>query len=74
MRKIFKIEGLDCANCGLKIEDGIRKIDNVDNVSVNFLTQKLIIDADEAFLDDIIKKSLKIIKKVDSYIEVSEQN
>ena len=39
MKKSFKIE-VDCANCALKVEDAIRKVDGVIDVKVNFLTQR----------------------------------
>ena len=41
MRKVFKLDELDCANCGLKMEEAIRKIDGVKSVNISFMTQKL---------------------------------
>ncbi len=29
MRKAFKLQDLDCANCAAKMENGIKKIDGV---------------------------------------------
>ena len=46
MKKRYKMIDLDCANCAAKMEDAIRKIDGVNDVSVSFLSQKLTIDAD----------------------------
>ena len=63
MRKTYKLEDLECANCAAKMEIAIKKIDGVEFVSVNFLSQKLTIEADEATLDDILKKAAKAIKK-----------
>lgn len=51
MRKVYKLEDLDCANCAAKMEDAIRKIDGVQDVSVNFMTQKLTLVCEEADLD-----------------------
>ena len=48
MRKTFKLDELDCANCGAKIEAGIKQIEGVNNAKVTFMTQKLMIDADDA--------------------------
>ena len=36
MKKKFKLDEVDCANCAAKMEDAIRKIDGVKEVSVNF--------------------------------------
>ena len=47
MKKKFKLDELDCAVCGAKMEDAIRKIPGVNDVQVNFLLQKLTLDADD---------------------------
>lgn len=65
MKKIFKLEDLDCANCAAKMEASIKKIEGVNSASVNFLTQKLVIDAPDDLIDEIVKKASKAIKKVD---------
>ena len=46
MKKTFKLLDLDCAHCAQKMEDGIRKLDGVQKVTVNFLSQKLTLEAD----------------------------
>ena len=57
MKKIYKLEELDCANCAAKMEAAINKIEGVEKASVSFMTHKLIIEAEEARLDEIMKKS-----------------
>ena len=66
MTKTFLMEDLDCANCARKMEDAIRKIDGVTEVHVNFLTQKMIITADDARFDEIAKLAAKACRRVDS--------
>ena len=65
MKKVFKLEDLDCAHCAAKMEDGIRKLDGVINVQVNFLSQKLTLEADDNDFDAILKKAKEIIKKIE---------
>ena len=65
MKKRYKMMDLDCANCAAKMEDAIRRIDGVSDVSVSFLSQKLTIDADESRLDDIMAQVVKVCKKVE---------
>ena len=48
MKKVFKMQDLDCAHCAAKMEDAIRKIDGVSSVSINFLMQKMTLEADDA--------------------------
>lgn len=65
MKKTFRLEDLDCAHCAQKIEDGIRAIDGVQAVSVNFLAQKLSLEAADADFDEILKKAVKVAKKIE---------
>ena len=63
--KIFKLTDLDCANCARKMEDAIRKIDGVQDVTVSFMTQKLTLVADDARFDEIVKEAVKVCRKVE---------
>jgi len=65
MKKRYVIEELCCANCAAKMEDGIRKIDGVNSVTINFLTQKLTLDAADDRFDSILNEAERIIKKIE---------
>ncbi len=65
MKKVYKLEDLDCANCAAKMERAIVKIDGVSNANVSFMSQRLTIEADETRLDDIMKEVVKTCKKVE---------
>ena len=65
MRKVFKLQDLECANCAAKMEDAIRKIDGVNTASMSFMTQKLVIDADPEKLDAILDEAEKICHKIE---------
>ena len=65
MKKTFALEDLDCAHCAARMEDGIRALAGVREVSVNFLTQKLTLDADDALFDKILKQAVKICRKIE---------
>ena len=65
MKKTFKLEDLDCALCASKMEDAIKKIDGVNDVSVSFMAQKMTLDADDARFDEIVKTVVKVCKKVE---------
>ena len=70
MKKTFKMIDLDCANCAAKMETAIKKLDGVSDASVNFMSQKMTIDADDARFDDIVKEAVKICKKVEPDCQV----
>ncbi len=68
MKKAFKLEGIDCANCAAKIERAINKIDGIENAIVNFMTTKLTFDISEDKSDDAIKAVEFAIKKANPSI------
>lgn len=65
MKKVFKIEDLDCAHCAAKMEDGIKKIDGVISAKVNFLAQKLTLEADDAVFDKVLSEALAVCRKIE---------
>ncbi len=65
MKKTFKLIDLDCANCAAKMETAIKKIDGVNNATVSFMTQKMTIEADDDKFDEVVKKAVDCIKKVE---------
>ena len=65
MKKVYKLEDLDCANCAQKMEDAIKKIDGVEDAAVSFLMQKMTITAEDSRFDDIMKQVVKICRKVE---------
>ena len=65
MKKKFKLQDLDCANCAAKMEDLIKKFDGVNDASVSFMTQKMMVDADDARFDGIMKEVVKVCAKVE---------
>ena len=70
MRKVFKVENLDCANCAAKMEDAIKKIEGVQNASMRFMTQKLVIEADEANMEAILDQAVAACKKIEPGITI----
>lgn len=65
MKKVFKLEDLDCANCAAKMEAAINKLEGVQKATVSFMTQKLTIEADDAVFDDVVKAAVKCVAKVE---------
>ena len=65
MKKVFKLEDLDCAVCAAKMEDAIAKIAGVNAVSVSYMAQRLSIDAEESWFDEIMDEVVKKCKRVE---------
>ena len=43
MKKVFKVNNLDCAHCAAKMETNLAKLSGVKECSMNFIMQKLTI-------------------------------
>lgn len=65
MKKVFKLQDLDCANCAAKMEKAISKLEGVQSVRVNFMTQKMTLEADDDRFEAIVDEAARQIKKVE---------
>lgn len=65
MKRSYRMEDLDCANCAAKMERAVAKLDGVDSVSISFLGQRMAIEADDAIFEEIMDKVVKVCKKVE---------
>lgn len=68
MKKTYKLVDLDCANCAAKMQDAIKKLDGVEDCTVNFLTQKMTITADD--VEALMPAVVKCVKKVEPDCQV----
>ena len=73
MKKIIKLENLDCANCAAKMESAINKIEGVESATVNFMTQKIKLELREENYDTIMKEIKKVGKKVEPECTILEE-
>ena len=64
MKKKFKLQDLDCANCAAKMEEAIKKIEGVSDATVSFMTQKMTIEADDGRFE-IMKEVVSVCRKVE---------
>lgn len=65
MKKTYQLEDLDCANCAAKMECSVEKIDGVKSVSISFMTQKMVIEAEDDRFEEIMDQVVKVCKKVE---------
>lgn len=69
MKKTYKIE-VDCPVCAQKAEQAIAKIEGVESCGVNFMTQKLFINAPREKQEAILDEAIARLKKVDDDIVI----
>nr|WP_075576817.1 cation transporter [Olsenella timonensis] len=70
MRKSFRLDEIDCANCALKLQDALARVDGVRSVSVNFMTQKLTLEAEDARFDAVLDQVVKVAARVEPDCEI----
>ena len=70
MKKSYKIE-VDCANCSNLMEEATKKTAGVAAATVNFMTQKMIVEFEEGQdPKKVMKDVLKACKKVEPDCEI----
>lgn len=69
MKKIVKLEGLCCANCAAKIEEGVKKLEGVKEASLSFMTQRLTMEVEDGQVDAVIEAARKIADKIEPEAE-----
>ena len=65
MKKKFKLQDLDCANCAAKMEDAIKKSPGVNDANVSFMMQKMTVDAEDDKFDAIMEEVVRVCAKVE---------
>jgi len=74
MKKVYSLEGIDCANCAAKIENKINKVKGIDEATLNFMTSKLSIEfnsSDEKEIEEVMKEVKKIIDRMEPDAKLS---
>jgi Cd2+/Zn2+-exporting ATPase len=71
--KELLLEGLDCANCAMKIENGVKKIAGVSSCSVNFMTRTLLLETEPERGETIVEEAKKKVKQLEPHIRVKEK-
>lgn len=72
MSVIFKIKGLDCANCATELEREIQKIDGIASANINFIMEKMELEYDESNEKDILKRLKKVIKREEPDVSIEK--
>lgn len=71
MEKVYRLDGLDCANCAAKIERSVQQIKGVEQAQVDFMSTKLTIVAPEKDIERISDEAKEIVYKLEPDVEVN---
>lgn len=73
VKRELMLEGLDCANCAMKIENGVKGIEGVSSCSVNFATKTLTLETEGAHEEEVVSETKKRVKRLEPHITVQEK-
>lgn len=68
VKRELKLEGLDCANCAMKIEKGVSNLEGVDSCSVNFATLTMTIVTSKDNQESVVKSAKERIRILEPHI------
>jgi len=71
-KNTYKLSGIDCSACALKIEDGVNKLDGVYSSSLNYMLLKFYVNFDESVVTD--EEIETTIHKSLSGVRITEKN
>lgn len=72
MKKTVKIQGLDCPNCAKALEKELNKIDDVDNVEIDFLKSALSFESND--VDKAFCNIVKTTKTIEPDVKLIDEN
>ncbi|MGG1690783.1 heavy metal translocating P-type ATPase [Heyndrickxia coagulans] len=73
IKREFALEGLDCANCAMKIENGVKGIAGVSACSVNFATKTLTLETEQTKEETVVSEAKKKVKMLEPHINLQEK-
>ncbi len=73
VKRELLLEGLDCANCAMKIENGVKSLEGIDRCTVNFATKMLIFDVEMNEEEKALESVKKKVHSLDSHIKIKEK-
>jgi Copper chaperone len=65
MRKTIRLQDLDCANCAAKMEKAIANLDGIIDVKVNFMGQKMVLEAKDEDFELLLASAKKAANKIE---------
>jgi len=63
MKKSYKVTGIDCPNCAAKLEEKLRKVEGVEKLTLNFMTERMTLEAADDKFADILSKVVDVQKE-----------
>ncbi|PEI95296.1 cadmium-translocating P-type ATPase [Bacillus pseudomycoides] len=73
VKRKLVLEGLDCANCAMKIEKGVGGLEGVSSCSVNFATKTMTLETEQNKENNVVAEAKQLVTKLEPHIKVQEE-
>ncbi|AIQ10916.1 heavy metal translocating P-type ATPase [Paenibacillus durus] len=73
VKRQWILEGLHCANCAMKIENRVSKMDGVASCSVNFATKTLTMETDSSFPETGVSQVEQTVVSIEPHVRLLEK-
>ncbi|MFI8708518.1 heavy metal translocating P-type ATPase [Bacillus sp. NPDC077411] len=73
VKRKLVLDGLDCANCAMKIEKGVGELEDVSSCSVNFVTKTMTVETAKQNEEHVVKEVTQLVNKLEPHIHVKEE-
>ncbi|WP_243525822.1 heavy metal translocating P-type ATPase [Bacillus pseudomycoides] len=73
VKRKLVLEGLDCANCAMKIEKGVSGLEGVSSCSVNFATKTMVLETEKNKENQVVTEAKQLVTKLEPHIQVQEE-
>ncbi|MDP7981220.1 heavy metal translocating P-type ATPase [Bacillus sp. WLY-B-L8] len=73
VKRKLVLDGLDCANCAMKIEKGVGELEDVSSCSVNFVTKTMTVETAKQNEEHVVKEATQLVNKLEPHIHVREE-
>ncbi|KUP24453.1 cadmium transporter [Paenibacillus sp. DMB5] len=72
VKRKWMLDGLDCANCAMKIENKVSKIEGVSSCSVNFAMKTMTVESTADLADSISEQARQTVTSLEPHVKVRE--
>lgn len=72
VKRKWILDGLDCANCAMKIENKVKKIDGVSSCSVNFAMKTMILETAATVADEVAEQAQRTVTTLEPHVKLKE--
>ena len=73
VKRKLVLDGLDCANCAMKIEKGVGELEDVSSCSVNFVTKTMTVETSKQNEEHVVKEATQLVNKLEPHVHVREE-